>query len=1255
MVRLPRPLSSALLAALLATACNDAPITPPTPEPPPEVDPCAGLPPLALTTSPTQVRVAGVALLSASGGSGYYRFRVEPGGSSGQVSGDRFVAGPTPGTDQLVLEDQQCPGAARASVQVVAGFEVSPARAQVRPGTSFQVEVKGLLGTPTFTLVRSDAVSTLSPQGLYAAGAGQGVDLVRVRDGLTGDEALLEFEVRADARLSGDPARLALPAGSSVPLVARGGSDRVRWSKVSGPGSVEGARYVVEAGASGVAELEAKDDFTGDTARVSVRVLDELKRPVQAHGRVTDVANVVTADFDGDGIPDVAVGQRESDLARPQGGAVFIFKGSATGLPEKPTWVLTGDSDTAQFGDTMAAGDLDGDGKADLAVSAPGADVTIGDSGAVYLYRFEADGPVAMRPPLAGVGRGSFGAGLTIADADGDGDLDLLVGSPLGDLAGTGGFSRRGTLDIFLLTRGQPVPELPAIRLGGSDLEMNGAVQARSNTEFGRAVVSGDLNGDGREDIVSLSKVTRWNTDGSSAGVVAQAVSVHLARPEGARFRASPDVYVLPANFSDSNEGSWRLGILPAEGTRPPLLLVLADRADSPDLRLTGGVQSGPDSGGAYLFDLSAQKPTGEPAANPPQLKREDAFARIYGEARSIAAGRSWAMLDVDDTPGSELLLGAPYSASTPAGGGSVSLGGKVLAYPLATLTRGAVLNKPLGALGGVSKADVLGVGLATWNVPGRPAGLVAFAGRASTEAGAFTGRVDAFVRAGASLAEWTRTAAPVPAKPSVERFGEALLLAKGPAGRVLALVGAPGFSGPAVSGDGSDLSVGRAYVYETTAVGAPSQVVEGVGSPFSLGRNVGADVTLSDFNGDGRPDLVIGAPTFVVPGTPSRATEVTPLYATERAGCVLPANLTMGAVMVSLGQTDGTFKPAYRLWTTDTVPGCTPTSSSDTRCQRRQVGRGVVGGFDFNGDGKQDIGALRNNGFEVFLGRAPDDASLAKLTMGCDPAYSSPIGMTIPAAGAAQALQQTSAPLSVGDLDKDGCDDVAWRYADGSRSGVVFLFGHDAGGTRCGGRTQPAWVRLAADGEVGMNFWGLGLAMERVGRFLDDGKELLAISATGVPYDGVTQPVVLLYDVAELAAKRPASGEALVPAVGTSLTPTMLVHRSRAVNFGRALAGGTDLTGDGVPDLVVAATGASVASDGGGAVFLYAGGKNSKGALTPLLTVVGDVAERAAFGQDLSLWPGGSGTPPLLLIGAPTSYRTGTQNGTAFTLPLGF
>jgi hypothetical protein len=1229
------------LLALLAMACGDDPE--PLPPEPPVVDPCGGLEPLSLTAEPTRLRVAGVVTLTGAGGSGHYRFRVEPGGSTGEVRGDRFVAGLTPATDTLVVEDMKCPGDARASVQVVGAFDVAPAQAMVRPGTAFQVAVSGLLGDPEFTLVSSTAGSMISPTGRYTAGSGQGLDQVQVRDSRTGDQVLLRFEVSAAARLRGDPALLALPAGSSVPLATTGGSDRVTWTKVSGPGALQAGLLRTEPGATGVAVLEASDPFTGDKARVSVRVLDELKRPTRAQGRLTDVAHLVSADFDGDGIPDVAVGRRESDLHRPQGGAVFIFKGSATGLPAQPTWVLTGQTDTAFFGDSLAAGDLDKDGRAELAVSSPGADITGADSGAVYLYRWGPNGPELLRPPLTSVGRGGlFSTGLAIADADGDGDLDLIVGAPQGDLAPSSTVSRRGTVDIFTLTPGQPVPDLPSIRLGGSDLSRTGSPMARSNTDLGRAVVAGDLNGDGLVDVAALSRVTRYLEDGTQQNTAMQAVSVFFARSEGLRFRATPDVYVLPMNPADSNEGTWRLGIVPGEGTRPALLMVLADRTDSPDLRATGGNAAATDAGGALLFNLSDQRPTGDPSSTPVQILRDAAFARIYGEASGIFAGRSWALAEVDGQPGLELVLGAPYGAAPVTGGTSLRFAGRVLAYPLAGLTAGAVINKPAAVIHGQNRSDVFGTGLTAWG----GAGLAVFSGRASSESGAFTGRLEAFIRAGASLTEWTRSAVTVPAKPAVERFGEAVAAATGAGGRAVALVGAPGVSGPGPNNDGADTNAGRAFAYDVTQGTTAAMVAEGGSTPLVRGRSVAAAVTFTDFNGDGRQDLVIGAASFIVPS--SGQTAELAAYASTKAACITTTGTSngpnVGGLLVSLGQADGTFRDAYRLWAPQLIPGCTP--ETDARCRRTQIGRGVVGGFDFNGDGVEDLGALRNNGFEVFLGRAPDDGSLAKLSMGCDPIYFTDGSTT----------RQTSSPTALGDLNGDGCHEVGWRYTETNRSGVIILFGYEPAGGRCGGRTAPSWVRLAADAEVGGNLLGLGVAMTRAGNFLGDGKDRIAISATAVPFEGVTQPAVLLFETAQLVARRPAgSGEALVGALGDGLSPVVLVHRTRAVNFGRALAGGRDLTGDNLPDLVVSAPGASEASDGGGAVFLYAGGAQSKGRLTPWLTVVGDVSERSNLGQALSLSPGGAGSPPTLVIGAPTSYRTGTQNGTAYSLPLGF
>ncbi|ATB35937.1 hypothetical protein CYFUS_001351 [Cystobacter fuscus] len=1219
-----RAFRASLALALLLSACTD-----PGEDP---MDSCAGLAPLALTADSTQVRVNVGVNLKATGGSGYYSYRLEPGGSSGQVNGSRFVAGPTPGTDTVVVEDMRCPGDARLQLSVVAAFGVAPTRATLKPGTSFQVEVTGLLGSAVFSLDAGPTGSTVSPTGVYTAGQGEGVDLVRVRDARSGDVAQLQFQVRKDAMLRGSPAFLGLPAGSSIPLRAEGGTDRMLWAKLSGPGRVEGGRFVSSPEETGTAQVQATDAFTGEKATLSVHVMTELTRETQAHGLLSDVASVVTADFDGDGVEDVAVGRRESDLGRPSGGAVFIFKGSLSGLPAQPTWVLVGETNSALFGDTVLAGDLDKDGRAELVVSSPGADTTIADSGAVYLYRFGANGPERIGNPVTSTGRGFFGSGLALADMDGDGDLDLVVGSPTADLAPTSSVSSRGIVDIFLLTPGQTVPQLPAIRLGGADLGKNGTLEPRKSTELGRALVVADLNGDGLGDLAVLSRASRFKADGSYEDAMQQTVAVFFARGDGERVRSTPDLIVLPSNLADELEGTWRLATVPGEGSRPPLLMVLADRADAPDLRTSGGLGTMTDAGGALLFDLSAYKPQGAPTTTPVQVKREAAFARLYGDTAGGVAGRSWAVMDVDGNPGPELLLGEPYvSPSTP-----LRLAGRIIVHPLATLTKGAVLNKPLLALQGQAKSDILGAGLAAWSLPGTSA-LVAFAGRASGPGLAFTGRVDAYFKAGASLAEWTRTSALVPARPSKERYGEGVAVARRAQGGAVALIGSQGWGGPGPNEDGNDLNAGRAWVRDATRA---TLVAEGASAPIWRGRNVGTDVAFTDFNGDGRADAVVGASNFTQPGASVRTTEIAP-YFKENAACVPASSLAgAGGVLVSLGQEDGSFKQAYWLWAPGSIAGCTETGSA---CQRRALGRSVLGGFDFNGDGKQDIGVLRNNGFELFLGRAPDDVSLAKLSMGCDPVYSSPYYD-----------RQTSVPAALGDLDGDGCDEVAWRAADGSASNVIILFGYDASGAKCG-RKVPTTVRLAdRQADAPGLFAGLGGSTARVGRVLGKtGPDYLAVTATNIPYEGVTQPSVLLIDVAEVLKRRPTTGEVNVKAV--DLNPVMVVSPTRAVNFGAAVRGNVDLTNDGVPELIVSASGASMASDGGGAVFVYEGGPAIKGAPSPWLLLTGDTAERSNFGQSLALTPGDGKTPPTLVIGAPLSYRTGAENGTAFMLPLTF
>ena len=1238
------------LSVSLLAACGD-PAESPLPAAP-VINACEGLAPLTVTAHPAKVRIHEAVSLVATGGSGRYSFALAEGGSGGTLHADRLVAGPTPALDHITARDD-CGQQAVVDVDVRAGFVVEPSRATVKPGASFQVHVEGTLGDAVFRPQSLASSGSITPGGLYTAGATEGLDLVAVRDTGSGEEVLLQFKVSAVAQFRASPSVLAVPTGASVTLTTLDGSGVLTWSKRTGPGTLAGSSFTAERDAVGTAVLDATDMYTHEVTTVSVHVLEELTRSDRPHGRLSDVANIATGDFDGDGIEDVALGVPESDLGHPSAGALFVFRGSATGLPSTPTWIVTGDTDTANLGAVLAAGDLDGDGHDDLAASAPGADVTVSDSGAVLLYKFTSQGPSLLRPALTGLGRGNFGASLAIADVDGDGDRDLIIGSPGADLAPSSSVANRGVIDLFLLQAGADIPDLGTVRLGGSDLGVDGSLKPTRDVRFGRGLAVADFNGDGRPDLASLGSVNNSLLAGTAVAKGQIAVAVHLGRAASPALLDTPDLYILPANLADSAEGTFRLSSAPAVSDSKAVRLILtADQMDSPDLSGKAGVKSGGNAGGALLFDLSAQEVRPGAPTKPVQLSRADALAKVWGDEGGIGAGRSVATADVDGDGALELLLGAPYASYNPMPSNAalkLNLSGKILVFPYTKLAKGAELNKPIDTRFGANKSDALGVAVAGF-VPATKGqqGVVAFAARASTQYGDFTGRLDSYQGTG-SLASFGASSAELTARLASEQHGVAVELSVVD-GQVRALVGMPGFSGAGANADGNDVGACRALAYVIGAGAAPRVVAEGAGSPYSDGgqlayggRAAGSDVAQTDFDGDGRLDYVVAMPQLPVPNAMSTD------YASVQPACVTGISNSNGGALIFLARPDGSYKEGFRVFGIGPIAGCTPADGAP--CKRSGLARaGIAGGFDFDGDGKQDLLLTRNNGIEVYLGRAPEDPALGKPSMVCDAAFSLPA-----------LAQQTSAPAALGDLDGDGCAEVGARYADGMRSGWLLAFGFSSAGMRCAGHKEGAWLRVSGDAETGLDNMQLGGASTRAGKLLGDARDFVAVSAAQYPFAGVAQPSVLLFDVAQLTAKRPAKGELVLSALNDVLTPYALSYRERTVGLGQSLAGNVDLDGDGQVDLVVSAPGASLNGDGSGAVFAFRGGPQLATAfaarrslpLDPWLTVVGDGSERGGVGQSLSVVAKTASTKPTLAIGAPLSYRTGTANGTTWLLAL--
>lgn len=268
---------------------------------------------------------------------------------------------------------------------------------------------------------------------------------------------------------------------SPQPMAGADFGDRVATGDLNGDGCAD-----VVAGAwfedyLGIEKAGRAYVFWGPSLSSSLAIDPPSPHPAGVFG-----SGLAVADFDGDDQVDLMVGDGSGYPLSPEGPAHLFFYSGGPTFSTTPTLSVTSavtglEVDT--FGRRHAVGDLNGDGNTDVAIGLANASVgSLALAGRIHVYwgpTFATYQELVSPEPEANA---NFGTSLAIGDIDGDGLADLIEGSDRDDL---GALENVGSVHVFkggpltfLLTIPYPLPPVAfsnfGVEVATADLDQDG-------------------------------------------------------------------------------------------------------------------------------------------------------------------------------------------------------------------------------------------------------------------------------------------------------------------------------------------------------------------------------------------------------------------------------------------------------------------------------------------------------------------------------------------------------------------------------------------------------------------------------------------------------------------------------------------------------------------------------------------------------------------------------------------------------------